>query len=153
MLETKKVFIDTQYFVKSGLHFDTPAFKSFKKYCEENELFHISTSVVEQEVESKIEVSVKEALSAMKTFRRKARLLSSLDDEQINGLFAEISEKDISAKSQSVFEDFMSGCSTEIVEADSVNTEDVLTLYFDKKPPFGEGKQIRGSGLAIMHLC
>lgn len=106
MLETRKVFIDTQYFVKAGLHFDNPALKSFRKYCEEQELYHISTSVVKREVEAKIQESVKEAISAIQTFRRKARLLSSLDDEQINVLFAEIPEKDIYDKSSEVFDEF-----------------------------------------------
>ena len=55
MLETRKVFIDAQSFVKAGLHFDGPAFKSFRKYCETNELIHVSTSVVKREVKSKIE--------------------------------------------------------------------------------------------------
>lgn len=141
MLETRKVFIDTQSFVKSGLHFDGPAFKSFRKYCEVNELFHISTTVVEREVESKIQVSVKEALSSIQTFRRKARLLASLDDEKIKGLFEEIEEEDIYKKSSDVFEEFMVGCSTEIVEADTIDAEDLLSMYFGKKPPFGDGKK------------
>ncbi|MCR8923792.1 PIN domain-containing protein [Dasania sp. GY-MA-18] len=141
MLETRKVFIDTQYFVKAGLHFDNPALKSFRKYCESNELFHVSTSVVKREVEAKIAVSVKEAIGAIKTFRRKARLLSSLEDDQIQGLFAEVPEKDIYQKSSQVFEDYMNGCSTEIVEASEVDPEDILSLYFETKPPFGEGKK------------
>ena len=141
MLETRKVFIDTQYFVRAGLHFDNPALKSFRKYCESNELFHISTTVVEREVEAKIESSVKEALGAIKTFRRKARLLSSLDDEQIRGLFIEVPEEDIYKKSSEVFTDFMDGCSTEIVEATEVDPEAILALYFETKPPFGDGKK------------
>ncbi len=141
MLETRKVFIDTQSFVKSGLHFDGPAFKSFRKYCEVNELFHISTTVVEREVESKIQASVKEALSSIQTFRRKARLLASLDDEKIKGLFEEIEEEDIYKKSSDVFEEFMAGCSTEIVEADTIDAEYLLSMYFEKKPPFGDGKK------------
>jgi hypothetical protein len=67
--------------LKAGLHFDNPALKSFRKYCEKNELFHISTSVVIREVEAKIQASVKEAINEIQTFRRKARLLSSLKDE------------------------------------------------------------------------
>lgn len=141
MLETRKVFIDTQSFVKAGLHFDGPAFKSFRKYCEDNELFHVSTSVVEREVKSKIELSVKDAISAIQTFRRKARLLSSFDDEKIKGLFEEISEEDIYKKSDDVFDEFMNACSTEIVEAGSINAEELLSLYFEKQPPFGDGKK------------
>jgi len=141
LLETRKVFIDTQYFVKSGLHFDGAAFKSFRTYCEAKELFHISTTVVEREVESKIQASVKEALSSIQMFRRKARLLASLDDEKIKGLFEEIDEEDIYKKSSDVFEEFMGGCSSEIVEADTIDGEDLLSMYFEKKPPFGDGKK------------
>jgi hypothetical protein len=141
MLETKKVFIDTQYFVKSGLHFDYPALKSFRKYCETNELFHVTTSVVQREVKAKINDSVKEALSAIHTFRRKARLLSSLEDEHIQGLFADITEAEIYTKSFEVFDEFLDGCSTEIINANEVDAEEILTLYFGIKPPFGEGKK------------
>ena len=141
MLETKKVFIDTQYFVKAGLHFDNPALKSFRKYCERTELFHVSTTVVEREVEAKIKASVTEALSAIQTFRRKARLLASLEHETIKGYFKEITEEEIYKKSNEVFEEFWEGCSTEVVEASDVDPEELLTLYFEAKPPFGEGKK------------
>lgn len=141
MLDTRKVFIDTQYFVKIGLHFDNPALKSFRKLCECNELQHVTTSVVEREVQSKIELSVKEALGAMQTFRRKARMLSALDDEKIKMLFAEIQEEEIYKKASNVFEEFVKGCKTEYVEASGVDAEHILSLYFEKKPPFGDGKK------------
>lgn len=141
LLETRKVFLDTQVFVKSGLHFDGAAFKSFRKYCEVNELSHISTSVVEREVDSKIHASVKDAVSAIRTFRKKVRLLASLDDEKIKGLFEEITEEDIYKKSLDVFEEFMNGCSTEVVEAGNIDAEELLSLYFDMKAPFGDGKK------------
>lgn len=141
VLETRNVFIDTQSFVKAGLHFDSPAFKAFMKYCEICELFHVSTSVVEREVKSKIQLSVKDAISAIQTFRRKARLLSSLGDEKIKGLFEEIPDEDIYKKSEKVFDDFMESCATEIVEADNVDAEELLSLYFNKKPPFGDRKK------------
>lgn len=141
MLETRKVFIDTQSFVKAGLHFDSLAFKSFRKYCEANELSHVSTSVVEREVKAKIESSVKDAISAIKTFRRKARLLSSLDDEKIKGFFEEIPDEDIYQKSGEVFDDFMNACSTAIVEANTIDTEELLSLYFNREAPFGDGKK------------
>lgn len=141
MLETKKVFIDTQCFVNAGLHFDGPAFKSFRKYCENDELIHISTSVVTREVKSKIENSVKDAINSIQSFRRKARLLSSLDDQNIKGLFKEIPDNHIHKKSKEVFEDFMTACSTEIIGAADIDTEELLTLYFDRKAPFGDGKK------------
>ncbi len=35
----------------------------------------------------------------------------------------------------------MDGCNTEVIEASDIDAEDILSLYFDKKPPFGEGKK------------
>jgi hypothetical protein len=141
MLETKKVFIDSQCFVKAGLHFDSLSLKLFRKYCENEKLYHISTTVVQREVRSKINAALKDALSAIKTFRRKARLLNSLEHETIKGYFKEIAEDEIYRKSDEVFEEFMSGCNTEILDAGNVDPEDVLALYFDAKPPFGEKKK------------
>ena len=141
MLETRKVFIDTQAFVQAGLHFDGLAFKLFRKYCEANELIHISTTVVEREVKSKIQESVKDALGSIQMFQRKARLLASFNDDQIKSLFEKIDEEDIYEKSRDVFEEFMEGCSSVIVEANLVNVEELLTMYFEEKPPFGNGRK------------
>lgn len=141
MLETRKVFIDAQYFVKSGLHFDYPALKAFRKYCEESELFHVSTSVVKREVESKIKLSVDEALGALRNFRRKARIISSLDNEIIRGLFTVVPEEEVHPMAVQVFNEFLEACKTEVVDADVVDGEELLGLYFGKKPPFGDGKK------------
>lgn len=141
MLETKKIFIDTQYFVKTGLNFENSPLKAFRKLCEGNELFHISTSVVEREIEGKILLSVNEALNALKKFKRKAKILSSLQDEQILHLFSEIDEGDVCKKAIGVFTKYINDCKTEYVEATDVDTERLLDLYFDKKAPFGEGKK------------
>jgi len=42
-------------------------------------------------------------LSAIKTFKRKARLLSSLEDDKIKGFFADVAEEEIYAKAICVF--------------------------------------------------
>lgn len=81
--------------VKAGLHFDNASLKSFKQHCKDGELENISTSVVEKEVEAKIRSSVNEALDARKTFMRKARVLSTLDDLKIQSLFAQIPDEEI----------------------------------------------------------
>jgi hypothetical protein len=141
MLETRNVFIDTQYFVKSGLYFDNPALKSFRELCEFGELFHVTTSVVMREVENHINLSVSEALNAMQTFKRKARILSSLNDRHIKSLFSEMLEEDVYMKANDVFLKFIEGFQTKCIDASHVDTEAILSLYFDRKPPFGDGKK------------
>ncbi len=48
MLETRNVFIDTQYFVQTGLYFDNPALKSFRELCEAGELEGICKKKIKQ---------------------------------------------------------------------------------------------------------
>lgn len=141
MLETKKVFIDTQYFVKAGLHFDNASLKSFKQHCKDGELENISTSVVQKEVEGKIRASVDEALAARKTFMRKARLLSTLDEPKIQSLFSDIQDGDIHESALKVFNEYLEECKTTTVDASNVEAEELLELYFNKMPPFGDGKK------------
>ncbi|MCT7361091.1 PIN domain-containing protein [Thalassolituus pacificus] len=140
-LESRKVFIDTQSFVKMGLNFNHPALESFLELCKEKKLLHLTTTVVKREVESKIQSSIQEALSSLQGFRRKARLLENIDDESIKALFNDIDEDEVHKKAISVYEEFLAESNSNILNASSVNAEDVLELYFGKKPPFGEGKK------------
>ncbi|NAX19106.1 PIN domain-containing protein [Vibrio sp. V22_P2S10T140] len=141
MLETRNVFIDTQYFVKSNFNFESISFLSLKELCQKEELRYLMTSVVEREVENKIELSIKEALGSLQSFKRKAHILSTIDDPMLSSLFAEIREEDVYGKSNQVFHSFNADCNYEYVEADLIDAEKLLELYFDKKAPFGDGKK------------
>ena len=141
MLETRNVFIDTQYFVKSNYNFESMSFTSLKDLCQKEELRYFLTSVVEREVENKIELSIKEALGSLQSFKRKANLLSTIDDPSVSSLFTEVREEDVYTKANEVFHNFNKSCNYEYVEADQVDPEDLLELYFNKKPPFGDGKK------------
>lgn len=141
MLETDKVFIDTQYFVKAGLHFDGKAFSSFRKYCQNGYLMHVTTSVVMKEVDEKIRCSVKEGIEALQSFRRKAKVLASLPDKEIQALFSEVSEEYIYDKARDAFIDYLDDCATEVADAKSVCGEELLSMYFKSQPPFGAAKK------------
>lgn len=140
-LESRYVFIDTQAYMKMGLNFNHPGLQAFRELCKNKKLFHSTTTVVKREVESKIQLSIHDALNSLQGFRRKARLLENIDDENIKNLFTEINEDLIHQKAITVFEDFLSESYSEIIPATNINTEEILELYFDKKAPFGEGKK------------
>ncbi|MBE4451102.1 DUF4935 domain-containing protein [Vibrio parahaemolyticus] len=141
MLETKNVFIDTQYFVKSNLNFSSRSFCTFQDLCKNDELRYILTSVVEQEVESKIELSIKDALNSLQSFKKKASILSTIKDPLLSSFFSEVEEEDVYERASQVFHQYNKDCNYEYVEADQVAPEKLLELYFSKKPPFGEGKK------------
>ncbi|MGF1761096.1 PIN domain-containing protein [Photobacterium sagamiensis] len=141
MLETRNVFIDTQYFVKSNYNFSSQSFVSLRKLCESEELRYVLTSVVEQEVENKIQLSIKESLSSLQSFKKKASVLSTIEDEHLSSLFSDVREEDIYKKASDVFHEYNRSCNYEYIEADKVDAEELLSLYFEKKPPFGDGKK------------
>lgn len=140
-LETRNVFIDTQSFVGHGLNFQHSALKAFQALCEKNRLYHITTTVVKREVESQITESIHEALSALKTFRRKARVLAGAKNEAMLALFTEVDDAHILKESIEVFSEFLRSTKANVLTLSGTNPENVLDRYFEKKPPFGDGKK------------
>lgn len=140
-LESRIVFIDTQSYVKMGLNFNHPALQAFLALCKEKKLSHLTTSVVKREVESKIKTSIEEALNSLQGFRRKARLLEKIDDENIKALFNEIEDEEVHKKAIAVFDSFLDESNSKILDAKSVDAEEILELYFERKAPFGDGKK------------
>lgn len=140
-LESRKVFIDTQSFIKLGLNFNHPTLQSFAALCRKGSLSHLSTTVVKREVEAKISSSVEEGISSLKNFRRKARLLERIEDDRIKALFVDIDEEDSIQKAVDVFNQFLDDASTSVISTKNVNPEEIFDLYFSSQAPFGDGKK------------
>tara|TARA_R110002049_G_scaffold148242_2_gene311158 strand:- start:14527 stop:14814 length:288 start_codon:yes stop_codon:yes gene_type:complete len=83
-LNSRIVFIDTQTFVSKGLNFDNRSLDTFCSLCEIGKLTHVTTSIVQKEVENKIIEHMKSAFSSLKTFQRHARILESAKDKSLN---------------------------------------------------------------------
>lgn len=140
-IESRKVFIDTQSFVKMGLNFSHPALQAFLKLCKSNRLTHNTTTVVIREVESKIDDSIKEALKSLFKFRRKARLLEKINDDSIGVLFEEIDENNVRKKAIEVFREYLKESKSKVLTASGIDAEIILQQYFNKEPPFGDKKK------------
>lgn len=141
MLQTRNVFIDTQCYVKAGLHFEGAAFKAFLELCKNNELKLLCTSIVKKEVENKIHDSIKESLIAISTFQRKAKILENIDDDLLKAFFKKIDPTLIHQLASREFETFLNSCNVEYASINQINVENVFEDYFSKKPPFGDGKK------------
>ena len=141
MLESKRIFIDTQYYVKKGLDFDYHTLSSFKDLCEQEELINFTTSVVQQEVYRKIKDSVTASLGIIKDFKRKRHMLTSINQDFNCSIFDTINSVDIYKKANISFDNFLDECNTTIIDSSDVNTEDILKLYFNQSPPFSEKKK------------
>lgn len=141
MFSSKKVFIDTECFVKAGLHFKGSSFLAFKGYCQAGKIFHVTTSVVIREVYEQIKTAVSEGLNALNTFRRKARILSSVSNGEIQALFKSISEDCVYRNAKETFISYLEDCDTEVIDAKNICSEELLSMYFKSMPPFSNGKK------------
>lgn len=141
MLETKNIFIDTQYYIKTGLNFKNSSFKKFESLCQEGELINFSTSVVKQEVDEKVKETVDEALKIINNFKRKKHVLTAINESFECTMFDNMNIESVYQESSCIFEDYLDNCHTKVIDANAVNTEELLKLYFEKKAPFSEKKK------------
>jgi hypothetical protein len=108
--------------------------------CKEGELEHVTTTVVCREVERKIQDSTKEALDALKTFKRKAQPLNNLSYKDLSSLFTEFDQEEAYQKAIDTFRSYIGDTSATVVDAKNINCEDILDRYFQTKPPFTKDK-------------
>ena len=140
-LQTRNVFIDTEFFVKAGLDFSSRTLESFKDICSSGELAHITSTIVVREVNGKISDHIQEALNSVNTFRRKAKILTHSSNIVITGLFAELNQNEINDQGLKVFSDFLEDSNTKILNLSQINPDEIVEMYFERKAPFQDGKK------------
>jgi hypothetical protein len=140
-LQTRNVFIDTEFFVKAGLEFSSRTIESFKDICSDGELNHITSTIVVREVDGKISDHIREALNGVKDFRRKAKILTHSTDAAISGLFAQFDKDDVESHALQVFADFLDESNTTVLDLSKVDPDEIIRMYFEREAPFQEGKK------------
>lgn len=139
-LVTRNVFVDTEFFVKANLDFNSRTIKSFEELCGDNELNHITSTIVVSEVRRKIVDHIKDALKGIKNFRRKAAVLKEYDDENIRSLFTEINEDELESKALKAFDDFIEASGATVVDMSGVAGNEIIEMFFNQKSPFSVQK-------------
>ncbi|KTB91582.1 hypothetical protein AO073_01530 [Pseudomonas syringae ICMP 11293] len=138
-LATKNVFIDTEFYVKAELDFESKTFKSFEELCQKGELVHITSTVVEQEVKKKILESIKEGLKNLENFKKRAGFLRN-DKELAGKIFPELTEEELKIKGHGDFQEFLDSSFAKIVDMSKVNPNEILDMFFKQIRPFGAKK-------------
>ncbi|AZD16900.1 PIN domain-containing protein [Pseudomonas chlororaphis] len=139
-LATRNVFIDTEFFVKANLDFHSRTIKSFEDLCGDNELNHMTSTIVVSEVKRKIVDHIKDALKGINNFRRKAAVLKEYDDESIKSLFVDINEVDLEAKALAAFDDFIEASGASIADMGAVDGNEIINMFFNQQTPFSAKK-------------
>ncbi|WP_248749637.1 PIN domain-containing protein [Pseudomonas sp. MWU15-20650] len=140
-LQTRNVFVDTEFFVKAGLDFSSKTLESFKEICGAGELNHLTSTIVVREVKRKIGEHIGDAINGVNAFRRKAKILTNSNDEVIKNLFVPFDQKEIEKHAIQVFDDFLDDSNTTVVDLSKVDGNEIVEMYFDQQPPFQGGKK------------
>ncbi|EKN3347114.1 DUF4935 domain-containing protein [Yersinia ruckeri] len=141
LLQTKNVFIDTEVFVRAGLEFSSRTLESFKNVCADGELRHVTTAIVVREVKGKIEGSIQDAIKNVTDFRRKAKILTNSNRDEIKALFGNIDQGVVINHAIELFDDFLTDSDATILDLSHVSADKAMDMYFNCLPPFQEGKK------------
>lgn len=140
-LQTRNVFIDTEFFVKAGLDFSSKTIESFKDICGGGELNHFTSTIVVREVKRKIAEHIGDAISGVNSFRRKAKILTNSNDVVIKNLFVQFDHKVIERHAIEIFDNFLAESNTTVVDLSKVDGNEIVEMYFEQTPPFQGGKK------------
>lgn len=139
-LITRNVFIDTEFFVKANLDFNSRTIKAFEELCDNGEFRHVTCTIVVKEVERKIKEHIKDALRGIRSFRRKAMVLRDYEDDNIRNLFIDIDEQDIEHKALEAFNEFLEKSEASILDMKNVDLNEVIEMHFNETSPFSAKK-------------
>lgn len=137
----KKVFIDTEVFMRNNFNFKH---RSFRKLIEDVEVGLVSvylTEVVKEEVISNICKKVHEDVkSSQKQFIKKARILNNLDEYK--NIFNISDDIDNITKSLLIrFDEFLEDVDATIISINTVFPSEIFEKYFNETPPFSKRKK------------
>ncbi|OWK34906.1 PIN domain-containing protein [Fimbriiglobus ruber] len=138
---TPNVFLDTEVFDAHHLDFDSPNIERLARFAANGTVCLLLTTVTKREVLDHLEKQAAETFRTLKDFRKHSRVMRKvLPGETMDALDA--AKREAMAETLVArFEEFLSITSATVLPVDGVPAEAVLTKYFEKQPPFGEGKK------------
>lgn len=140
-LSTRNVFIDTEWYVRSGLDFSSKTIKSFVGICAAGHISHLTTSIVAREVEAKISDLVKETVEGLAKIQRKVRSISGVEGLPLAGYLVKLDEGVLREKAIGLFRNFLERSEAEVLGLEHVNADAVFDDYFSQRAPFGASKK------------
>lgn len=141
MLKTRNIFIDTQTFLQNRLRFDHPTLRRLRELCASGQLHLVLSETVVGEVRSKLHDQMQEASRTLLNLQKSIGPIDARIEELHPGLHAKLDEDFFIQEGYRAWNDFLLGCAAEIIRASEIDASDLLSMYFKKQAPFGDGKK------------
>ncbi|WDF05946.1 PIN domain-containing protein [Shouchella hunanensis] len=138
----RHVFLDTNVFVGKNFGFKWETLDSLQTYSLKGFVQIYITDIVYHEVKNRINNNIIEAKSALKAFKKKAKILNNIP--AAHRLIKELDKETNEASGENMlelFDKYIKEAKIEIISTDKVSVEEVFKLYFERQAPFGSGKK------------
>lgn len=140
-METRNIFIDASIFIGQNYNYQSAVFENLARLAESGQARVFVTDIVVREVRAHIAEDVAKAKHASSKFRKDARILRNLDGAPFDDMFSEFDEESAAAALNAQLDAFLEKIGANVLPTSDVSIEKVFDKYFDKSPPFGEGKK------------
>ncbi|KJC60483.1 hypothetical protein UP10_12785 [Bradyrhizobium sp. LTSPM299] len=140
-LETKDVFIDTEAYVRERFNWEAKTFTRIAELAKKRQIHVLTTSITKREVRNKINEALTHAQSALQKHEVVFEQLSIATDNAKDGA----SERLLKS-----FDDFLKRVNATEVPL-TQNLETLFDDYFERVPPFSEGKKSEFPDAAVVH--
>jgi hypothetical protein len=141
VIVTKNVYLDTSAIVQQNFDYASAPFKRLVDLAQAGDAQLLTTTITQLEVEANIRERLREASTALDRFRNRHAILKNLADEPFKPLFGTV---DLAAIEQSLvkqYRDFLDRAAAQFIPLSVASAEDVFYKYFEREPPFGDGKK------------
>ena len=136
LLKGKRIFIDTQAFRQARFAVSNPSFVKLRELCKARKLTLLTTEITRREIDA----NILEVAFEIKNAIEKIAVLQP--DLVVFGQPAkQLTEIDLAKTLTKQVNEFFEGCGAVLVELPKTALATVLDLYFNRQPPFGEGKK------------
>jgi hypothetical protein len=140
------VLIDTNAYEAYGNSFRGPLFEALINLVNAGKIKIFMSDVVKGEIESHLEDGVCRGINSLKKAMGDAHIFKA-DAGVLSPLLGMVTtehrelKKQITQHRKDSLNTFIQAASIELLVSDNIDTAKILNDYFEKKPPFGEGKK------------
>lgn len=135
-----QVFLDTEFFISNNFQFKFQKFKKIIELVKTNKISLYSTKITNLEIQANIEKEVKGTLEYFKVKNQKDyKLLRNFD--RFSNLFERFNVELLTQELLNEYINFYRESNTKLIDINNVSVESVFLRYFEKRPPFSEGKK------------
>lgn len=140
-METRNIFIDTSIFISQNYNFKSATFGNLCRLAKTNKARVYLTDINIREVRAHIEEDVSKAIQASSTFKKRAKILRNIESTPFKEFFQNIDDVIALESLYGQLDEFLTEVGATILQTSEVSIDAIFDKYFEKKPPFGDGKK------------